>query len=393
MDHIKQQKIDELLTRGVNEIIDFVNLKKKILSKKRLRVKLGIDPSSPNIHLGNLVCLLKLRQFQQLGHKIVFIIGDATGMIGDTSDKQSERPALTKKQVQQNFQTYIQQVAKILDIKKTEVYFNSQWLDSLGYQEIGKQANIFSLAQFIARDNIKQRLKKGQRISLREILYPLMQGYDSVVVRADVEVGGTDQRFNALAGRKMQEYYKQAPQDILMLNLINGLDNRKMSKSFNNTINILDKPNNIFGKTMTLEDNLIIVYFEHCTTVEMIKINQFKNQLKNKKINPRDLKMKLGYELVKLCWGERQAVQAQDYFVSTFQRKKIPTDIKIFKPVSYFLVDVLIEIGLVQSKQEVKRLIKQGGIKINNKIIKTIDIKVNKGDIIQKGKLNFIKIL
>ncbi|MEK7562487.1 MAG: tyrosine--tRNA ligase, partial [Patescibacteria group bacterium] len=215
MTNTNQQKIDEILTRGVDEVIDKESLEKKLRSGKKLRVKLGIDPTSPNLHIGRAIPLLKLRDFQEAGHKIVLIIGDFTGVIGDTSDKESERPMLDEKAVKQNMKTYVSQAGKILDIKKCEVRYNSEWLKKLNYAEIGLQADIFSLAEFNARENIRKRLDEGKRVSLRELLYPLMQGYDSVAVKADVEIGGTDQRFNLLAGRDLQKFYKQDPQDII----------------------------------------------------------------------------------------------------------------------------------------------------------------------------------
>jgi tyrosyl-tRNA synthetase len=246
----KSSKMEELLNRGVEEIIDRSNLENKLKSGKQLRIKLGIDPTSPNIHLGRSIPLLKLKDFQELGHKIVLIIGDFTGLIGDTSDKDSERPMLSEETVKENLQTYIKQAAKIINIDTTEIYHNSKWLGGLDYMEIGRQADIFSLSEFISRENISRRLNEGKRVSLRELLYPLMQGYDSVKVRADVEIGGTDQRFNLLAGRDVQRLYNQEPQDIITNPLIEGFDGRKMSSSFGNTVNLFDTPNDIFGKIM-----------------------------------------------------------------------------------------------------------------------------------------------
>jgi len=226
-----ENKINELLTRGVEDVISKENLKKKLISGKQLRIKLGIDPTSPNIHLGRAIPLLKLKDFQDLGHQIVLIIGDFTGLVGDTSDKDSERPMLSEEVVKTNLKNYVEQAAKIIDIKKCEVHYNSKWLAKLDYYKIGQQADVFSLSDFISRENIKKRLDKGKRISFRELMYPLMQGYDSVAIKADVEIGGTDQRFNLLAGRDLQRYYKQEPQDILMNPLIEGLDGRKMSSN------------------------------------------------------------------------------------------------------------------------------------------------------------------
>ena len=282
------EKIKELMERGVEEVIDRNNLETALKSGKKLRVKLGIDPTSPNIHLGRTIPLLKLKDFQDLGHKVVLIIGDFTGVIGDTSDKESERPMLTEKEIKQNLKNYIQQAQKVIDIKKCEVCYNSQWLGKLNYHEIGRQADVFSLAEFIARENIKKRLESGKRISLREVLYPLMQGYDSVAVKADVELGGTDQRFNLLAGRELQRYYGQSPQNIITNPLIEGLDGRKMSSSWGNTINLLDSANEMFGKIMSLKDELIVNYFILATRVNMAKIEEYKKDLSGGK-NPMEI--------------------------------------------------------------------------------------------------------
>jgi len=253
------KKIDEILTRGVSEVIDKENLKKRLLSGKRLCIKLGIDPTSPHIHIGRAVVLLKLKDFQDLGHKIVFIVGDSTGVIGDTSDKESERPMLSHKEVVQNAQSYIKQMGKVLNLKNVETHYNSEWLLKLNYNDIGAQADYFSVSDFIARENIKKRLHEGKRVSLREVLYPLMQGYDSVAIKADVELGGTDQRFNLLAGRKLQPHFNQTPQDILMVNLIMGTDGRKMSSSWGNTINITDEAEDMYGKNNENGQILLIV--------------------------------------------------------------------------------------------------------------------------------------
>ena len=390
---ITKEQIEELLTRGVNEVIDIAHLRKRLLSGEKLRIKLGIDPTSPNIHIGRAVVLLKLKDFQDLGHQIIFIIGDFTGEIGDTSDKESERPMLSEGEIKKNIKTYIKQVEKILDAKKTEIYFNSKWLKKIGYTEIGSQANQFSLAEFIGRENIRKRLKLGKRVSLRELLYPLMQGYDSVVVKADLEVGGTDQRFNLLAGRTLQSYYKQQPQDILMMNLILGRDGRKMSSSWGNTINIFDEANDMFGKVMSIPDELIISYLEHCTRVPGKQIKEYIQQLKTDTVNPRDIKMRLAEEITTIYWGEIKAQGAKENFNLIFQKKEIPNKILEQKSANKNIIDVLLESGLVHSKGEARRLIEQKGIKINEKTINSIDKIVKSGDIIQKGKRHFLKII
>lgn len=390
----KSNKIEELLNRGVEEIIDRSNLENKLKSGKQLRIKLGIDPTSPNIHLGRSIPLLKLRDFQELGHKIILIIGDFTGLIGDTSDKDSERPMLSEETVKENLQTYIKQAAKIINIDTAEIYHNSKWLGGLGYMEIGRQADVFSLSEFISRENISRRLNEGKRISLRELLYPLMQGYDSVEVRADVEIGGTDQRFNLLAGRDVQRLYNQEPQDIITNPLIEGLDGRKMSSSFGNTINLFDTPNNMFGKIMSLKDDLIIKYFILLTRVEMKTINEHKTHLHLKDgVNPRDIKMKLAFEIVRMFHSKEDADNARDYFIKTFTQKEIPSNIPQFKPTAYNIVLILVESKLVSSKSEARRILDHGGVKINGKVVKEINYVVPSGSVLQKGKIKFIEIL
>lgn len=357
------EKIEEILTRGVAEVIHKDILTKKLLEGQPLRIKFGIDPTSPNIHLGRATSLWKLRDLQELGHTIVFIIGDFTGVIGDTSDKESERPMLSREVVEHNLTTYFEQAGKILDMSKVEKHRNTEWLEKLGYREIGEHADIFSLSDFIARDNIKRRLDAGKRVSLRELLYPLMQGYDSVAMKADVEIGGTDQKFNILAGRKFQEHFGLPPQNIILLNLIEGLDGRKMSSSWGNTINLTDTANDMFGKVMSLRDELIVKYFIHATRVPMGDIERIEEGLK-KGDNPRDAKILLAEEIVMLYYGREEALRAREAFVDTFQKKGIPDDI-LEIPVSgdTMMADALIAEKLVSSKTEWRTLIEEGAVK------------------------------
>jgi tyrosyl-tRNA synthetase len=389
-----KNKIEELLTRGVSEVIDLNHLKENLLSGKKLRIKLGIDPTSPNLHLGRAVALLKLRDFQELGHQIVFIIGDFTGVIGDTSDKDSERPMLDEKTVKKNLKTYAEQAGKILDMTKVEVYRNSEWLSKLTYKEIAKQANIFSLSDFISRENIAKRLKENKRVSLREVLYPLMQGYDSVAVKADVEIGGTDQRFNLLSGRQIQRYYGQNPQDIMTLDIIEGLDKRKMSSSWGNTINILDKPSDMFAKVMKLDDSLIIKYFIYCTRVPMQRVNEYKTQLESG-TNPRDIKMILAYEITSMYWGSSKAEKAKEFFVSVFQKHNIPSNLPVLKAKrGQLLRDVLILSKEFKSKSEVMRLFEQKAVHLIDPQKRDIlkDEVVSEG-VYKVGKKKFFKIV
>lgn len=397
MDKNIEKQIDEILTRGVSEVIDRANLKKRLLSGEKLRIKLGIDPTSTNIHLGRAVTLLKLRDLQQLGHQIVFIIGDFTGVIGDTSDKESERPMLSKETVETNLKTYLEQAGKILDMSKVESHRNSEWLSKLTYGEIGEHADQFSLAEFNARENIRKRLETGMRVSLREMLYPLMQGYDSVAIKADVELGGTDQRFNLLAGRELQKHYKQQSQDILMVNLIEGLDGRKMSSSWGNTINIVDGANEMFGKIMSMGDELIIKYFVHCTRIPLEDIEKLEKEMEDGDLNPRDAKLRLAGEIVEIYHGEDKARDARDYFIKTFSQKEIPENVAEFKidGESKKLAEILVESGNAKSLSDARRKIEQGGVSIDEEKLTDAQVTITKeknGKVLKIGKLGFVKI-
>ncbi len=356
------RKIDELLTRGVVEVIHEAPLRKKLASGERLRVKLGIDPTSPNLHLGRAITLLKLRDFQELGHHVVCIVGDFTSVIGDTSDKDSERPMLAPEVVEKNKRSYVEQVGKLIGLDKAEFSYNSEWLGPLTYREIGEHANQFSVADFIARDNIRRRLDAGKRVSLREVLYPLMQGYDSVAVRADVELGGTDQRFNMLAGRTLQEHFGQEPQNIVISPLINGLDGRKMSSSWGNTINLTAEPADMYGKVMSMRDDEIITYFEVCTRVLMSEVAEIKKTLSAGQ-NPRDAKMRLAREIVMLYHGADAAGKAEKGWIQVFQEKRAPEKIQVVtREGGETYADALVRVQVVPSKSELTRLHHTGSV-------------------------------
>jgi tyrosyl-tRNA synthetase len=399
----KEQQIEELLTRGVAEVIDREHLKTRLLSGETLRVKLGIDPTSPHLHLGRAVVLRKLRDFQDLGHKVIFIVGDFTGVIGDTSDKESERPMLSADVIEENMKTYMEQAGKIIDLETAEVHYNSTWLDKLGYEDIGAQADVFSLAEFIARENIKKRLDEGKRVSLREVLYPLMQGFDSVATNADVELGGTDQRFNLLAGRRLQEAHGEKPQDILTTNLILGTDGRKMSSSWGNTINLMDAPNDMFGKIMSIPDELLESYFIHCTRVPLEEVKKIMSDIQAG-ANPRDAKIQLAKEIVKLYHGTEAATQAEKYFIETFSKKQIPENIPEISPVfepaieGYENIESFIaRIGLAKSKSDARRKIEQGGVSIGDEKVvvgsRMLDKKLDNDKVLKVGKKDFVKIV
>ena len=386
-----EQKINTLLSRGVDEVIDKEHLKKKLLSGKRLRVKLGIDPTSPNLHLGRSVPLLKMRDFQELGHQAIFIVGDFTGVIGDTSDKESERPMLDSTTVEKNKKTYFEQARKLINVSQAEMQYNSSWLKKLNYTDVGRHANVFSVADFIARDNIKRRLDGGTRVSLREILYPLMQGYDSVAVQADAEIGGVDQRFNLLAGRALQEEYNQEPQDIVMTTFpIEGVDGRKMSSSWGNTINFSDAPNDMFGKVMRVHDDLLERYLTLLTRMPLDEIQEILKQ------HPRDAKMHLAREIVRMYHGEEAARDAKKTFIATFSERTAPEDIPELSAVKgTILANALVAGGIVESKSEFRRLVGQGAIHIMNtgETIADESYVIHGPLILKVGKWRFVKIV
>jgi len=331
-----------------------------------------------------------------LGHQIVLIIGDFTAQIGDTSDKTAKRQLLTKEQVIENTKDYKKQIGKILDPQKTKFTYNGSWLSLLSFSDVLKLASEFTVAQMIERENFSERYKNKKPISLQEFLYPLMQGYDSVAIKADLEIGGTDQTFNMLAGRIIQQAYGQDPQNIITLTLIEGTDGQKMSKSLDNVINITDNPNEMFGKIMSMDDNLIIKYFTLCTQVPIEEVKKIEKNLNKDNLNPRDVKAKLAQEIVSIYYGKKIAELAEKEFNKVFKEKGLPskiTEIKIHQK-SINLLDLLLKTKLASSKSEAKRLILQGGVKIDGqKEInwrKTVEIK--KGIIIQAGKRNFRKI-
>ncbi|MEI7750328.1 MAG: tyrosine--tRNA ligase [Candidatus Moraniibacteriota bacterium] len=394
----RESKIDELLTRGVAEVIDREHLKKRLLAGEKLRVKLGIDPTSPNIHLGRSVALLKLRDFQELGCQVVLIVGNFTGLIGDTSDKEAERPMLDAATVEYNMGSYFDQAAKVLDMDSVERHFNAEWLRDLGFLEIGEQADAFSVHEFISRENIKKRLDAGKRVSLREVLYPLMQGYDSVQVRADVEIGGTDQRFNVLAGRTLQSKYGQEPQDIVTVNLIPGVDGRKMSSSWGNTINLSDEPTDMFGKVMSIPDELIETYFVHATRIPMSEVDGMLEGMKAGTLNPRDAKMRLAKEIVRMYHGEEPAEVAEEYFVTAFSKREVPKDIPemSLSGDSEGLVDFIVRSDNATSRADARRKIEQGGVSIGDEKISDWGLVLAKsehdGKVMKIGKTGFVRI-
>lgn len=384
---------NELLTRNITELINPSELEDLLNSKKQLRIKYGIDPTSPKVHLGNATIILKLRDFQLAGHTIVLIIGDFTATIGDTSDKDSERPMLSKAEVKKNLSTYLQQIGKIIDLKKTEIHYNSTWLEKLSFNELSILTNHFTLSDFIARDNIARRLQEHKTVSLRELLYPIMQGYDSMKIKADIEIGGTEQRFNMIAGRKIQELYQQKPQQIMILNLLMGTDGRKMSKSWGNSINLTDTSKDVFGKVMRVSDEQIIPYYIACTRIPLEEVELISNNLKTNQANPRDEKLKLAEEITALIYDRETAQKEKEYFVSVFSEKEKPEDIPDLSMSGKTIVEILIASGIVVSSSEARRLIDQGSIKVDSEVITDNKLKVKSGSIVQKGKRFFVRVI
>ena len=357
-----KEKIKDLLTRGVEDIFVKEDLEKKLYSGKQLRVKLGIDPTSQYIHLGRAVPLRKLKAFQDLGHKVVLIIGDYTAKIGDPSDKLEKRPMLTDAQIKNNLKKYLRQISLILDIKKVEIQYNSKWLKKMNFFEIGQLLDCFTVQQMSKRRNFKERLDAGADVFVVEFMYPALQGYDSVMVKADVELGGFDQLFNLKAGRTVQKRYGQPEQDIMILSMLEGTDGRKMSSSWGNIISIIDTPEEMFGKIMSLKDDLIMKYFLLATNLSMNEIENFARDLAEG-INPKELKMRLAREIVAIYHGEKKAEEAEKNWQKTFSKGEKPEDVLEIKTnVSELLVDVLLKNKIVSSKGEFRRLVNEGAI-------------------------------
>ncbi len=395
------KKIEEILSRGVEDIIDKKELKQELLSGRCLNIKFGIDPTGPMIHLGRATLLLKLKDLQDLGHKIILIIGDFTAQIGDASDKDSLRTPKTKQEIKKNMENYLPQIGKILDLKKTEVCYNEKWLSALELSTLISLSMNFTAQQMIQRRNFKERWEAQKPIGLHEMFYPILQGYDSVAVKADVELGGFDQLFNLKTGREVQKFFKMKPQNLMTLKMIYGLDGRKMSTSWGNVINILDKPNLMFDKVMSLRDDLILSYFECCTRVPVSEIKKIQKDLSSKKINPKEIKKKLALEIVSIFHSQKEAEQAEKEFEKVFENKELPTEIKevSIKEKELNLLDLLVKLEMFTSKAEARRVVEQGGIKFifDDKTEIKLDwkeiIKTRKGTIIQAGKRNFCKII
>lgn len=398
--------IDEelkILKKGVAEIITEEDLKKKLershIENRPLVIKLGLDPSAPDIHMGHTVVLRKLKHFQDLGHQVVLIIGDFTGMIGDPTGKSETRKQLTRQQVLENAKTYQKQIFKILNPDKTIIRFNSEWLSKLNFEDVITLCSKYTVSRMLEREDFKKRMESQQPISIHEFFYPLMQAYDSIALSADVELGGTDQKFNILMGRTLQKEYGQEPQVAMLMPILEGTDGvKKMSKSLNNYIGIDEAPEDIYGKTMSIPDELIIRYYELLTDVHPDKIEELKEQMDAGTLNPRDAKMALARELVTLYHDAARAQRAEQHFINVFQKGNIPDNIEEIKVdraalrEDIWLPRFLADYKLTLTSSEGRRLIQQGAIRLNEQKISEENVQLKPGDIIQVGKRRFAKI-
>ncbi len=395
------------LKKGCVEIIQENELKAKleraIKENKPLRIKAGFDPTAPDIHIGHTVLIRKMKHFQDLGHDVIFLIGDFTGLIGDPSGQSATRPPMTREQINKNAETYKNQIFKILDPEKTIIDFNSRWLGKLASFDIIKLTSKYTVARILERDDFSNRLKSGQPISLHELLYPIMQAYDSVALEADVELGGTDQKFNLLVGRDIQREFQQEPQIVITMPLLEGLDGvNKMSKSLDNYVGITEPPNEIYGKIMSVSDPLMFRYYELLTDVLLSQIDDWRREIQEEKLNPKDLKSRLAKMIVADFWSEAEAAKAVKEFDLVFKQKKIPSDLavhivgpgKISESGEVSIIDVLEEILL--SRGEAKRMVRQGGIYIDGSRIDSIefmlDFKKKNEYVLKIGKRRFYKI-
>ncbi len=384
----------EVLPGGIEELA--LKLQKSKEENKPLRIKLGMDPSRPDLHLGHTVVMRKIKQFQDLGHKIILIVGGGTGMIGDPSGKSDTRPSLTKEQVEENAKTYFEQISKVVDVNKAEIRNNADWLYNLNFAEMLKLASKVTVAQIMTRDDFAKRYAEKRPISVHEFFYPLMQAYDSVIVDSDIELGGTDQRFNNLLGREIQSAYgKKNPQMVMLLPLLEGTDGVvKMSKSYpEHCISLTDSANDMYGKLMSISDNLIIKYFALLTEITNEELKEIEEQLKTS--NPRDLKMKLAYTITKMYNGEESAKEAENNFIKVVQNKELPDDIKEIEiKEDTTLIDFISNFDKSLSRGEIKRLASSGALKINSEKQTNPNFLITKSMLpvtVQYGKRKFIK--
>lgn len=396
-----KDKIAELLTRGVENIYpNREALEKALLSGKRIRLYCGFDPSAPALHIGNAISLMKLGQFQELGHEVIFLIGDFTGMIGDPTDKTAARKKLTRKEVLANAKNYKKQAGAYINFSgsnSAKIMYNSKWHDKLSFKDLIEVTSNFTAQQMFARDMFQERSKQEKPIYLHEFLYPVAQAYDSVVMDVDLEVGGNDQTFNMLCGRDLMKAMKNKEKFVLTMKLLVDASGKKMGKTEGNIVNLDETPENMYGQVMSWPDGVLEAGLELCTKLSFSEVKEMIGRIKNGK-NPRDIKMRLAYEITKINHGEKKAAAAQEYFIKTVQKKEVPDEVVVYNlPIAKWkLIDLLVEVKLAASKSEAKRLIEQGGIKIDGAAVKDINNEVNvdeKGILLQKGKRGFVRVI
>jgi len=392
----KKDEISELLNRGVQDVIVRKELDDRLRSGDKIKLYLGIDPTGFELHIGHAIALRKLQLFQKLGHKVIFLIGNFTALIGDTSDKDSPRQPMTPEEIKKNFRTYKTQASKILDFSKIELRYNDDWLSKLSLRDVIHLANKFTVQQMIRREMYKRRIKEDKPIGLHEFLYPLMQGYDSVAMDVDLEIGGNDQLFNMLAGRTLQKAINNKDKHVMTVKLLEGTDGRKMAKTYNNVINLTDPPTEQYGKIMSMKDELILQYFELCTDVPIAEIAEMQRDIK-KGANPKDFKMHLGREIVTLYHDKDAASKAETEFIKIFQKRGKPSDIpeKALPKGNKYVFEILVKTGLAKSNSDGRRLIEGGGVTVDDKRIedpKEMITVGKKSTLIKVGKRHFMKV-
>ncbi len=388
--------LTELLTRGVAEIVVEANFRKRLESGKALRMKQGFDPTKPDMHIGHAVGLRKLRKFQDMGHQVVLIVGDWTAQIGDPSGRDDSRPRLTAEIVRQNAETYMQQFFKVVDRERTEVRWQSEWFGKFDLEQALSLAGRFTLGHMLSHETFRRRYDAGAPVTILELMYPMLQGYDSVVVNPDVEFGGTDQKFNNLAGRELMGQLNMIPQDVFLVPLIAGTDGRKMSKSFENTVDILMPPFEMFSRVMAMTDEVLPLYFEVLTDVPMIEVAEIRNAIAAGSVNPMELKKQLAREIVSQFHDPAAAPNAEDEWVRRFSRREIPDDMPEHAiQTATNIIDILVAANLASSKSEARRLIDGGGVRANGEKIESYNVLItpDSATILQVGRRKFVRVV
>jgi tyrosyl-tRNA synthetase len=387
--------LDFILKRGVAEIISEENLRRRLNSSKPLRLKMGFDPSKPDLHVGHAVGMRKLRQLQDLGHTVVLIVGDWTAQIGDPSGRDESRVMLSAEQVKINAQTYMDQFFIVVDKSKTETRWQSEWFGKFTLADVFNLTSRFTFADMMEHETFDKRVKEGKALSVMELMYPMLQAYDSIAIDADVEFGGTDQKFNILAGRQLQERLGKTPQDVFLVPLLAGTDGAKMSKSLNNTIDLKSDPRDMYGKVMSLTDEMLITYFTCVTDVSDAEIAEMARAMKSHGVNPRDLKMRLAREIIAQCHGADAARAAEAEFVKVFQQRELPTDLPTFALTQAMpIIDLIVAADLAASRSEARRLVQQGGVKLNDAVVDKVDAVIPASEaVLRVGRRKFVRLV